>query len=246
MIPFSFMRAGSPAAPDFVATDIANCRAWYRASLGITDDGSGRASAWADQSGAGDANRNFGQATGGARPVITASSANFNGRQVLTFDGARDMATGTFSATYAQAVTIYMCFRQTAASNYFLFDDSDGTSRIALLDNAGSPASPYVHAGADLLGTGGDMPINTTHVLCIVANGASSAVYVSRYNTAAVSGNAGSNSLQSFKLGARFNDVNYMHGAVAELIAYSGAHNAATRQTAMQGIGNMYGVSVVA
>lgn len=240
-------RASKKASGDFQATSIANCRTWHRASLGVTDVG-GKCSSWADQSGAGDANRDATQGTAGFRPTITASDANFNSKQVLTFDGTDDLLrTGTFTGgPYAQPVTIYTCHRFTSLGNFFVFDDADNTSRIALLDNGGGSNQAWLHAGGDLNGGTAGYTANTTHVMCCVVNGASSAIYISRYNTAAVSGNAGSNSLKSFTFGSRCTDTLYLPGAIAEIISYSGAHDSATRQTVMEGVGALYGVSISA
>lgn len=240
MIPFSFM-----GSSDFNARSIANCRSWHRASLGVTNV-SGACSSWADQSGAADANRDMTQGTAGNRPTITASDANFNNRQVLTFDGTNDvLISGVWTGgTYAQPITIYSVSRHTALGNYVLYDDADNTSRVAFLDGTGGSGHPFMFAGTSLTGTGGDYPINTTHVICCVFNGASSAAYIKRYNTAAVSGAAGANALKSLRVGAHATNILYYPGKVAEVITYSGSHDATTRQTVMESLGRMYGVTI--
>jgi hypothetical protein len=231
------------SASDFVATSIPNCLAWYRASLGVTS-ASGAASAWADQSGAGDANRNLTQSTAGSQPTINTGNANFNSRATLDFDGVNDcMVSGAWSggAPYSQPVTIYVVHRATALGSLYIFDDVGGSSRIAILDDNGGHWEPF--AGAVVVG--GAYNTNTTYVVGLVVNGGSSALYANQYNTAAVSGNPGSNSLASITLGARFTAVEgFYTGSMAELIAYSGAHDATTRQTVMQALGTMYGVTV--
>lgn len=238
MFPTAFWKT---SASDFSATSVANCRAWYRASLGVTNT-AGAASAWADQSGAGDSSRNFSQGTSGSRPTITSANANFNNKATLDFDGTDDyMATGTFSSSYSQPVTLYAVFRATSLGFLYLFDDLDGGSRIALLDSIGTFD---LFAGAEL--TGGTYSTGTTYVLAMVCNGASSAIYANQYSTAAASGDAGSNAFDSFTLGARYTVESYFAGSVAELIAYSGAHDSTTRQTVMQGLGTLYGVTVTA
>ncbi len=231
-------------AADWAATDVADCILWYRAS-NATDDGGGLASAWNDQSGIGDSNRNLVQATGGSRPTISASNANFNGRTTLSMS-AKTMVTGTFAAPTAQPFTIYTVFRYSVSGNRFIYDDIDGTNRVALLDDAATPASPYIFAGNSVDGSGGDMPVDVTHVVCAVFNGASSAAYVSRYSTAAVTGDAGANTLTSLRIGDKFDLSSPFAGDIAEIDAYSGAHDATARQTVMEALGGLYGVSITA
>lgn len=237
MFPTAFWKT---SASDFSATSVANCRAWYRASLGVTNT-AGAASAWADQSGAGDSSRNFSQGTSGSRPTITSANANFNNKATLDFDGTDDyMATGTFSSSYSP-VTLYIVFRAASLGFLYVFDDLDGGSRVALLDSSGTFD---LFAGAEL--TGGTYSTGTTYVLGMVCNGASSAIYANQYSTAAASGDAGANAFDSFTLGARYTVEGFFYGSVAELIAYSGAHDSTTRQTVMQGLGTLYGVTVTA
>ncbi len=239
--PFSFLSSGGAPAGIWLATDVANCILFYRAS-NATDDGGGFASAWNDASGVGDSNRNFTQATGGSRPTIVTTDANFNNRTTLSLS-AKSMVTGTFASPQAQPLTMYVVFRYTAAGNRFVFDDIDGTSRVAFLDDA---ASPYLFAGSSLVGVGGDMPTVTTMVVCLVFNGVSSAAYISRYNTAAVTGDAGANALTSLTLGDKFDLSSPFGGQIAELDAYSSAHDATARQTVMEALGGLYGVSITA
>lgn len=236
------------SSSDFVATSVANCRSWHRASLGVTNVG-GAASAWADQSGAGDSNRNLVQGTAGNRPAITATNASFNNRATLDFDGAGDFLAsgGAWSGgTYAQPTTIYVAMRFSSVTLFsYVFDSSDGTggTRQALLINTGPQW--YQFAGASL--TGGTPASATTYILACVYDGASSAVYANQYNTAAVSGDAGSNALHSLTVGLDYSGAaTSLSGSVAEVISYSGAHASGTRQTVMQALGTMYGVSVTA
>lgn len=253
MIGFSFGsgRASKKANSDFSATSVATCRCWYRASLGVTDDGSGKASAWADQSGAGDTNRNLAQATSARRPTITASNANFNGRATLEWDGGA-AGSGTYldssaftGGVYAQAVTWYIVMRASRVSGTdTIFDSNDGaaTNRNALIVT-GSTWLPY--AGASV--TGGTPATATTYVVCIVFNGASGALYKSRYNTTEMTGSFGTQGIHSIRVGGH-NSLATAHflGSIAEIIGYSGGHNATDRQTVMEGLGLMYGVTISA
>lgn len=64
-----------------VATMASGLKAWYRADLGLTQDGSNKVSQWADLSGSG---FHVVQATTGQQP--TAVAAAMNGKPVVTFD----------------------------------------------------------------------------------------------------------------------------------------------------------------
>lgn len=229
---------------DFDPTSVANCRCAYRASLGVTDDGTGKASAWADQSGAGDANRDLAQGTSGNRPTINSSNAGLNGRASIDFDGTDDyMASAAFTGgVYAQPTTWYVVLRadRTNATNS-IFDSNDSANRNALLFNVNAWL-PFA-GGSEI--TGGTAATATSYVACVVFNSASSAMYKNRYNTTEVTGDFGSNGFHSLRVGAHVTlAVGYYFGALAEIIGYSGAHDATTRQTVMESLGTMYGVTI--
>lgn len=86
----------------FVPTNLPNCALWLNAGAGITADGAGLVSRWADQSGNA---RDAVQATGGAQPRWT--NAVVNGRAAVYFEasGTKDdgMTTGwgTSNGTYS-------------------------------------------------------------------------------------------------------------------------------------------------
>ena len=88
--------------------------AYYDADKGVTLNGS-TVSSWADSSGSGDANRTVVQATQAAQPLYTAKDSDFNGHGSLTFSGAQQMRSGTWS-TQPVAATHYLVGKFTQVS----------------------------------------------------------------------------------------------------------------------------------
>lgn len=74
-------------AASFTPKSIATIRAWYRADLGVTLNGS-TVSAWADQSGNA---YNLTQSTAGQQPLYSASDAAWSNKPSIAFDGVDDV-----------------------------------------------------------------------------------------------------------------------------------------------------------
>ena len=101
----------------------ANLLAAYDARAGVTDDGSGLCSAWADQSGNG---FNATQGTSGDRPTITTTS----GFASLFFDGA-DWLNATGMTASAGIKSIYAVVNPTAVGSAYRFVLDVATGRLA-------------------------------------------------------------------------------------------------------------------
>jgi hypothetical protein len=230
----------SSRGTSFDPLSVADCLLWLRADLGVTESG-GAVSAWADQSGAADANRNALQGTATNQPAFVAADANFGNAPTISFDGNDNyLATGAFTGgPYAQPVTMYAAFRH-AASGGYVFDDIDGSSRLAFV--AGTASGGFFFAGSAAVSF--DTATGTTYVVGLVFDGAGSASYVNNSQTAAVTDDVGANALKSLQIGSRNNEANFLTGQIAEILAYSGAHDAATRRRVMQYMGARVGVSV--
>ncbi len=203
---------------------------------------SGNVSAWADQSGAGDANRNVSQSTPANRPAFNASDADFNGEPSLSFVSANSPALvcgGAFAGgPYAQPLTIYAVLQWTAQGFQYLMDDIDASSRVAILDNF---PGVYIYAGASL--TNGTLANGVAMVYCAVFDGVSSAVYINDHTTPVLTGDAGTNALKSIVVGANNALANSFDGKLAELVAYSGSHDATQRGTFFTYAGARYGIA---
>ncbi|MDD4018016.1 MAG: hypothetical protein PHV28_08725 [Kiritimatiellae bacterium] len=105
-------------APDgslFVPTSLPGCGLWLHAGAGLTTNGSGSVSVWADQSGHG---HDATQATSGAQPTWVADAVN--GLPAVRFEasGTKDgMATG-WSAATSNAYTVFVAGTFRKASGY--------------------------------------------------------------------------------------------------------------------------------
>lgn len=225
-----------------VPKTIPGLMAWYRSDLGITTV-SGRVSAWADQSGSGDANRNLVQAVAGNRPTIVASDASFNGRPSLTFASADpDLLdrTGAWSAAIVQPATIYSVHMVTSlAAQVTYYDDSAVSGSFGLAQSLG--AGFIARAGASIAGV--DNTTNKPTAMCVVFNGASSAYYDAQL-TATVSGNAGANGSTGLVVGTQAGAGAGLQGSICEIIVYSGAHNGTQRSTLLSYLGTLYNITI--
>ena len=226
----------------FQAATLPNLAAWYKASVGITLNGS-TVSGWADQSGVGDANRNLAQGTAGFQPTFVASDANLNGRPSVLFTAASStrLVSGTWAAAPTQPLTMYMAMRGGTQSNQYITDGKAGRGLIQQIDAGGKAA---FYAGSTVSST--ISLLSTSAILCGVYNGASSSGYVNHYSSADASGNFGTNTFDGITVGCGFNAANFFGGNVAEILVYAAAHSAGQRQVVMQYLGAKYGISVTA
>lgn len=235
MAPRTGSSSGDPTIP--VTT---NLLAWYRADLGVTLNGS-TVSAWADQSGTGDSNKNATQGTAANQPTFTASDANFNNRPVLTFDGTTDyLKTAVWSASASQPNTIYSVARRTASTgSVFMYDGYDSANRNAIFSNA--TTGNITLFGGSSLNTSVSI-LNTTRICAAVYNGvANSAIYIDSFTTSSATGNGGTNGLTGLTIGASNGNISFWQGPIAEIAVFSGSHNQATRQSVMEYLATRYG-----
>ena len=117
------MRAGGGVIPAaFSPITVANNKAWYRADLGAS------VSAWLDQSGTGDANKNAAQAVGAIQPSLAASAA-FNNQQTFTFTGS-DTTGAKVYETAAKSLK-RVSLELGGKSPNIVFEDADLTAAAA-------------------------------------------------------------------------------------------------------------------
>lgn len=83
---------------------------------------------------------------------------------------------------------------------------------------------------------------NTSHVVCIVFDGASSATYVNS-NTAAVTGNTGTTTISSLGMGNTSTDAAWLW-RVGDYYIYSAAHTGTERANMMTFLGTKYGKTI--
>lgn len=180
----------------FVPTALGGAVLWLRSDLGVTTSG-GEVTGWADQSGAGDAGRNFAPA-GTDRPAYNASEAGYNNRPTVgTFNKAGlasdcRLVSGTWSATYANPLTIIVVGHGMGDASNRYFCSESATDALAVFAHTGG-AQTYTGAvggtsivAAGALGT--DVPGCVT--MFEVNGPANSALYVDKLVTADATGAA--------------------------------------------------------
>lgn len=231
-IDIEFGQAAAVSAADTLAAAlraIGTPAVLHIADLGVTLDTG--VSAWADQSGVGDTNRNLTQATAGVQPVYTASDAQFNNRGVLDFNGSKYIKSGTWSAALAHPCTYYFVQRQDSSvgSQVFHFNHNGSGSYHYFISTA---TNMFVQTlattsltGATALGT------SKARLICIVINGASSAHYIDDMVTPVTTGNTGSTASVGETLGATNSGSSAYMGRLGARAAYSGAHDATARSS---------------
>lgn len=209
MIPQFSKALGNPPEPITALTPAA----WYRYGIGLTDAGAGACSAWADQSGNG---RTL-TAAGGARPTIQADKS-------VLFDGvANTMATAGF--TLNQPFTEYALLKQVAWGAAGRPLTSGVAAAAGIIQRS---ASPIIGIAAPTgLGLDGNLAVGSYGIVAAVFNGASSSEQVN--NNSATSGNAGTNNPGGLVLGSDAGATTFTNIQVKEVIAFSAAHDAATR-----------------
>jgi hypothetical protein len=220
--------------------------AWYDAAEGVTIDGSNRVSAWADQSGTGDANKNLSQPAGGNQPLWKRNSSNLNGRPVIIFDKARsdDMRSGVWSTPLAQPATWLIVARITGTS-------SIGATITAGVSSSNQHAIAYIQSfenmilyAGTLLQSGisvGSLPTN--QAVLGVFNNTLSKIYQSQKT--AVSGTAGTHTLTQLLIGASPSVVTYdFSGEIAEIVGFNRDLTQHEISALLTWAGNKYNISI--
>ncbi len=243
-VTFRLFAGGGAAAGGFDPKSLPNLAFWCRSDLGVTLDGSGNVETWADQSGVGDPNQDLTQATSGQRPVYVASNTAFGGRPTLgtstTSDEVRGLASGTWSTSLAQPATWYHVFRlPSSGATVVYLRLSPGGITSGCHSVYGSPSALY--AGTTSL-VSFTVSADDVHVLCVVYDGSSSAVYVDDASTPVNTGDVGSDACASLYTGTWPAEASRYEQA--EILAYGASHDEATRRRVMRALGARYGVTV--
>lgn len=222
---------------------------WFRADIGVTQ-AANRVSAWANQSGSADANRNLVQGTGANQPRLVATNSAFANRPTVgtltTSDEDLSMQSGTFAAAIGTTATVYHVLRiPSGLGNNVALRWGLGTYANAPSFVVDTGMTSYQsNDGTNLLQTAGVLAAGTVYVVCSIYNGASGQTFLSRHTTAAATGNAGSTSMNTLRIGTIAGFATRYE--TAEIIAYSGAHAQAKRQEVMTYLGARYGVTITA
>lgn len=184
---------------------------------------------WYDQSGNGyDAT----QSTAASQPLYVASGQN--GRPVLRWDGTDDLLKASVSA--AQPTTILTAHKMTSSHRY-IYDSNNSDNRQVLV---GRSVDYEVYAG-NVMYFPGSSVVGPWYVISSMYDGASSIIY---RNGIALGGsqNVGGQSLSGLTIGARFNNVTFLAGDIAELVICNAALSTADRQAAEAAANDYWGV----
>jgi hypothetical protein len=213
--------------------------------MGITLNGSD-VSAWADQSGTGDANKHLTQGVAANQPLWASSDASYNSKATITFNGTTDnLVSGTWAAALTQPHTIYCVGQNANAGVYRNFVDgiTAGARSIARA-RAGANRAGFYAGTADVDGTS---TTNVPRVITYVFNGASSALYNVSTGTSETAANPGSQGFTGMRVGSDFNaSGQFLDGKIAEIIVYSGAHDVTTRALIRDYLAARYGITITA
>lgn len=219
---------------------------WLRADMGITLN-SGNVSAWADQSGKGDANRNVTQGTAALQPQYTASKATYNNQAVIDFGVAHAdgelLASGTWASPIVQPITRFLVgHAANSSTNNYMMDARPGQANQAALISAHTGPAVQVFDGIGL--SSGSVDIIVPTVNGISDNGASTKYYRSAL-TAETTGNAGTNGYDGTTIGNYLGGGNFScKGPIAEVIIVSGAFDATKFAACMRYLGARYGIAI--
>ncbi len=223
----------------FSPADVAGLKLWLDASLGVTLNAS-TVSAWADQSGNGDANRNALQASAILQPTYNASNASYNGKPTIDFADPTLLKTGIWSAELTQPNTIFVAGNQNGAVTFAYMFDALGPEASLFNVANGLAVQAYAGTGLNLITT----VVNTSTIACVTYNGASSSIRV-RTKTAGTTGNTGANTFTGMTVGNYNGGGNFsLKGPIAEVLAYSGALSGANVSLILDYLGAKYNIAI--
>jgi hypothetical protein len=194
--------------------------AWYKADAGVTQSG-GLVTAWADQSGAGDANRNQ-AASGAPRPSFSASDAAYGGKPIVSGTGThRMLCPGAWSTAPNPPITVVVV-GETAASTAFLGDSTTDNMMYA----TGTP-NEAVYGPVAAANAGSSNP-TTPGVIMYKDTGSAATIY--RNNLGSASGTFATSVWSSMTridlLSGYGSGFTFLTGKIAEVIVWGGVISA--------------------
>ena len=236
-------RARRAPSSAFAPTDIAGIDLWLRADLGITLNG-GDVSAWADQSGTGDANKNAAQAVGASQPLYVASDAGYNGQPTIQFNGLTDFLFSAAWSTPPTTVGSMFIVGECAIDTVRVFGCLHSIGGIGELYNNGIGSTDlHYYQGSDFAVVG-EAALNAKHVYLVDRNGASTSVYQDA-KTALTTGNGGSGACERVVIGSNALAASLpLDGKIAEWIMYTRILDATERGQVLDYLGARYGVTI--
>jgi hypothetical protein len=219
---------------------IAGALLWLRADLGVTLVAGG-VSAWADQSGAGDTNRNALQSSAPARPTHTASDASYNHQATLLFVAASTqfLQTGVWSVAPSQPYSVFIVGNDDAGTNETYTDD------LALNHAAVDIIFSHYSMRAGLLASSGIAPTGAPLFLGAVFETTTSSMYVNS-STPVTGLSCGIDAPTGLTIGCGGDGVSDpLNGKIAEVIVAQGAISAGDLAKLVAYVNARYGFTIV-
>jgi len=232
----SYVSVGYPSS--FLPTSLSGLQWWLRADLGVTLV-SGKVSAWADQSGIGDANRNATQSTAGQRPTYNASDSSFNNQATLSFSNAADssLQTGTWSPSISDPYTLFVVGSDTNDGNEEFMLAVSGTFRSLLL------ISNYIIEGnADLFSTTARNTSN--HIFVLEINNTASTIRINQVTPQATGTIAGHFAMTTCTVGAYITTGFSLQGKLAEIALVDHILSAGDMSKMLNYLGSRYNITI--
>jgi hypothetical protein len=151
------------------------------------------------------------------RPALQADSS-------ILFDGV-DNTLKCASFTFNQPETIYILFKQVTWTLNDIIVDGDVPASMFLYQSASTPGIRLQAGAVSTANT--NLAVDTYGVVAAVFNGASCVVQVN--NTTPTGGDCGATNAGGFTLGSSGSGSGFSNIQVKEVILYSAAHDATTR-----------------
>lgn len=194
----------------------------------------------------------FSADTSGWRPALTNSTAGFNNKKSLWFDGASDMLTNKTYSTIAQNYTYFAVIRLKDTygnfANQYLLDDTSGTAEFSIraVDTANYKFSVYDGALREFAILSADPPPTTPFVISVVMDSTGTALKVYTNGVQMASATAWAQPVGNYlTLGAvQGGGTGHFNGIMADQRLYTGALADADRKTVEQFLGTKFGITV--
>ena len=212
----------------FRPNNLPGLMAWFRFGMGITS-AAGSVSQWDDMSGGG---RHLKQGTGAAQPALQSDGS-------ILFDGSSDFLKCD-AFTLNQPETVYLLMKQVTWTTSDRSFDGDATNSGSMINSGVSPQF-IAHAGSNLA-VNGNLAVDTYGVVAVVFNAAASLTQVN--NTVPITGNANTNNMGGFTLGATGGGTSLANIRVKEVVLYNAAHDAETRAKVIRYLAGVGGLTM--
>lgn len=224
----------------FVPTDIAGCRVWLRADLGVTLNGA-TVSAWANQADAAFL-ASVAQAVAANQPTFLASG--INGLPSVVWDGALKWLTGTYAADLTQPCDYFVVLRPTAIAGLLVVTSTDNAAKLhqSNLTVIGGVDHKFGwYGGIGITSGAGAWTVDENFVLNIHAEGASTVIY--KNGASFYTANGGALVSSGLKLGIYVDSAQFPFvGWLSEVVVIDGGATAAERALLQTYFDGRYGL----